>query len=348
MIVRGLSILCIGLASIQTSPGMDLIKKIHGNISPKSIGYSGHGLFFAQNMMYRHSMTVYDRQFRLVKTIPDNVDLSRFGYPQFRGVYRGAPVEVAFSDSGRCAWVSNYAMSGPGFSNPGNDTCSGTHAHDRSFVYCINTGSFEIVHAVMAGSVPKFVAATPDSRLVLVSNWCSYDVSVIDARQAREIRRVKVGRYPRGIVIDAASEKAYVAVVGSYDIAVLKLSDYSLSWLRGIGRSPRHLVIEPSGKHLYATLNGEGMVAKVDLATGKVVRKTTTGILPRSMAVSADGLFLYVTNYSSNSLSKLRTDDMRVVQEVDTDEHPIGIAYDPDTRQVWVACYTGSIMVFQD
>src|SRR5215216_2764839 len=41
-----------------------------GNISPKSVASSGTGLVFAQNMMYRHSVTVYDsRRMKLVKTI---------------------------------------------------------------------------------------------------------------------------------------------------------------------------------------------------------------------------------------------------------------------------------------
>ena len=31
-----------------------------GAISPKSVAASGTGLVFAQNMMYRHSVTVYD------------------------------------------------------------------------------------------------------------------------------------------------------------------------------------------------------------------------------------------------------------------------------------------------
>ena len=28
--------------------------------------------------------------------------------------------------------------------------------------------------------VPKYVAVTPDNRYVLVTNWCSFDLSVID------------------------------------------------------------------------------------------------------------------------------------------------------------------------
>ena len=86
---------------------------VTGSISPKSVVASGHGLFFAQNMMYRHTITVYNRSFRLVKTIPDSVDLAKLGAPDFPGVYQGAPVEAAFTPDGTHAYVSNYSMYGP-------------------------------------------------------------------------------------------------------------------------------------------------------------------------------------------------------------------------------------------
>ena len=41
----------------------------------------GAGQVFAQNMMYRHTVTVYDRNGELVKTIPDTVNLTDFGIP---------------------------------------------------------------------------------------------------------------------------------------------------------------------------------------------------------------------------------------------------------------------------
>ena len=84
-----------------------------GDISPKSVAASGTGLVFAQNMMYRHTVTVYDaRKIRLRKTIPDTVRLSRLGYPQYPGTQQGAPVEAAFSPDQKYAYVSNYSMYG--------------------------------------------------------------------------------------------------------------------------------------------------------------------------------------------------------------------------------------------
>jgi YVTN family beta-propeller protein len=327
---------------------MKLKKTISGKISPKSVVHSGTGLFFAQNMMYSHTITVYDRNHNLVKTIPDGVNLPKYGYSNFKGNYKGAPVEAAFSDDGKYAWVSNYQMYGSGFNNPGSDECTPSQKTDKSFLYRINTESLNIEKVIQVGSVPKFVATSPDNHLVLVSNWCSWDLSIVDTEKNQEIKRIQLGRYPRGIVVDGDSEKAYVAVMGSYDIATVDLNNFSVGWLRNIGQSPRHLNIDPVGKYLYATLNGEGTVAKIDLSTDKVLKKVVSGNEPRSMVLSDDGQRLYVVNYGSNTVSKIRTSDMKVLQTVNVNDAPIGITYDPQTREVWVACYSGSIMIFQD
>jgi YVTN family beta-propeller protein len=66
------------------------------------------------------------------------------------------------------------------------------------------------------------------------------------------------------------------------------------------------------------------------------------------MDIATDGRSLYVVNYESDTVSKVRTRDMRVVQSVPTNPDPIGISYDVATQQVWVACYSGTIMVFRD
>ena len=165
---------------------------------------------------------------------------------------------------------------------------------------------------------------------------------VLSRRRSRELRRIRLGRYPRGIAVDPRSRTAYVAVMGSTRIAVVDLRSFEVRWIEGVGSGPRHLVIDPAGRWLYATLNGEGRVAKIDLRTRRVVARVATGSAPRSMAIAEDGRALYVVNYHSGTVSKLRARDLRMLQVVRTDRHPIGIAYDVHggTGHVWVACYT--------
>ena len=318
-----------------------------GPISPKSVAASGTGLVFAQNMMYRHTVTVYDaRRLRLRRTIPDTVRLARLGHPGFPGAQRGAPVEAAFSPDGRHAYVSNYSMYGPGFGPEGHDVCSPSSGYDRSFVYRIRLDTLRIDRAYRVGPVPKVVAATRDGAYVLVSNWCGYDVSVVSTRRGRQVRSIPIGPYPRGIAVSPTKDVAYVAEMGGSEIVRVDLRTWRTRRL-AIGAGPRALVVGPAGRVLFATLNAEGRVARLDLRTGAVT-KVATGAAPRSLAIASDGRALYVVNYGSGTLSKLRASDLHVLQTLPACAQPIGVTYEPVTRRVWVACYGGQVQVYDD
>ncbi|MFM7070026.1 MAG: YncE family protein, partial [Actinomycetes bacterium] len=235
---------------------------VAGDISPKSVVASGRGPVTAQNMMYRHTVTAYDGDGKLVATVPDSVRLSDFGVDKV-GTYQGAPVEAAFMHESNHVYVSNYAMYGPGYVE-GKDSCTPASGVTNSFLYRISTKSWKVDQVVPVGATPKYVAVTPDDQRVLTSNWCTYDLSVSSTKDGRELKRVPLGPYPRGIAVSPDGSTAYVAVMGSTRIAKVNLGTYAVSWISGVGLGPRHLVISPDGRYLFATLNKEGSVVKID------------------------------------------------------------------------------------
>jgi YVTN family beta-propeller protein len=319
------------------------------NLQPKSIVHSGTGLFFAQNMMYRHNISVFDRQSNLIATIDDKVDLASFGIniPNRSSVVRGSPVEAAFSPDGKYAYVSNYAIYGEGWDPSAVDTCQGKD-RDQSFVYRVDTSTFAIDQVIQVGAVPKYLAVTPDNKYVVVSNFCSLDVSIIDVVTNKEVKRIDVGLHPRGIAITNDSSTAYVTVMGGGIIAAINLNNYSIRTINSAGYTPRHLVLSPDNSVLYITNNKAGQIRAIDPLTDTLIKSVATGTEPRTMVMSDDGLSLYVVNYQSDTMVKVRTSDMQVIQTVKTGHHPVGITYDAQMRRVWVANYTGSLWVFED
>ena len=161
-------------------------------------------------MMYRHTITVYDRSFELLKTISDRVIPEEFGYDDFPGEYSGSPVEAAFTSDGSHAYVSNYRMYGGGLSTSAGDGCNRGNWPD-SFVYRVDMSTLEIDELIPVGSVLKFLAVSPDDRYLIVSNWCGFDVSIVDITTGTELARVPVGRHPRGVAISPDSTTAYIA-----------------------------------------------------------------------------------------------------------------------------------------
>ena len=327
---------------------LKLEKTITGNISPKSVRASKTGYVSAHNMMYRHSVTVYNADtLDLVKNISDQVDLNVLGQKGYTGLHRGAPVEGAFSPDGAHLYVTNYAMYGKGFNREGTDKCSPVDKYDRSFVYRIDTSTWEIDAAYRVGVVPKVVEVTPDNKYVLVTNWCSYDLSIISIASQKVVKKIKIGAYPRGIAISNDSQFAYVVQMGGAVIHKINLNTFERELLN-IGTNPRAVVLSPDNSMLYATLNSSGRVVAMDLTTNKVVRSVRTGNTSRSLDISADGTALFVVNYTSDTVSKVRSSDFKVMQKIKVCDEPIGITYEPLYKRVWVACYGGAIKVFTD
>jgi YVTN family beta-propeller protein len=327
---------------------MVLFSTVNGSISPKSVLASNNGLVSAHNMMYRHSVTIYDATTtKLIATVPDTVVLSDFGYKKYSGSYKGAPVEGAFSPDGKYLYFTNYSMYGKGFTKEGHDKCSPASGYDDSFLSRIDLVTMKIDAVYPVGSVPKVVQVTPDNKYVLVSNWCSYTVTIISVETGKRIKDIKIGRYPRGIEISEDSQFAYVAEMGGSNIHRIDLSDFSKT-LIPIGVNPRALELSPDGKFLYATLNSSGKVIAWNLLKNKAFKSVKTGDAARSLALSSDGTALFVVNFFSNTVSKVRTSDMKVLQTIKVCNEPIGISYDTSTNRTWVACYGGSLKVFDN
>ena len=334
-------------STIATSQ-MKLIATINGSIAPKSVLSSGTGLVSAHNMMYRHSVTFYDTtQNALVATVPDTVRLSDFGYKKYSGSYRGAPVEGAFSPDGKYLYFTNYAMYGKGFSKEGTDTCSPANGYDTSFLSRVNLDNYKIDAVYPVGSVPKVVKVTPDNKYILVSNWCSYTVTVISVETGKTVQNIKIGRYPRGIAITKNSLYAYVAEMGGSGVHRINLQDFSKTFIP-VGSNPRAIVLSPDEKTLYVTLNVSGKVAAWDLESNKLIKTVSTGKAARSLAISDDGSALFVVNFASGTMSKVRASDMKLIQTVKVCNEPIGITFDAPSQNTWVACYGGSIKVLSN
>jgi YVTN family beta-propeller protein len=239
-------------------------------------------------------------------------------------------------------------MYGRGYNPVADDNCN-RGKWDDSFVYKVNTKTFAIDKVIETGAVPKFLAVTPDGSRLIVSNWCGFDVSIIDTSTDTQITRVDVGRHPRGIAITKDSKVAYVAIMGEAKIVKIDLtSNTAIGTVAHAGSTPRHLLLSPDDRYLYVSNNQQNTVRKIDLQTGAQAGIARTGTETRSMALADDGDSLYVVNYQDGTVSKVRTSDMKILQTEHSGVHPVGITYDATTRQVWVANYTGSLHVFVD
>lgn len=328
----------------QTAERLYRISEPIGKLTPKSIRHNGHGIFSAQNMMYSHSISFYDRSFNLVHVLSDSVNLSDYGICQYDHWYRGAPVECDFSEDGRFAYVSNYKLYGPGLEPEAYDNCAIDPNNEVGYVYKIRMDDFDIVDVYPAGSVPKYVLSLEGIHSLAVTNWCSGTVSIINELAHNDKKEIFVGPYPRGIAQDG--HLLYVAVMGSNYVSIIDLNEFKIIGKIVVGSGPRDLRIDPERRRLYVSLNNINQITAVDLDSEAVTRRWNVGKQPRSMAYDQNRQLLFFTHYGDHAFGWIDLIEGQMLPSIKTCYKPIGIEYDTLRQQLWVSCYGGNIDIY--
>ena len=96
---------------------------------------------------------------------------------------------------------------------------------------------FNLAGGVHLQSDRQYVATTPDGRYLLVTNWCGYDLSVVDRATSREVRRIPLGPYPRATAATPDSPTPDHPVMGPSNVRSIHLTTAAAS--RGSGRGLR-------------------------------------------------------------------------------------------------------------
>ncbi|GGE77021.1 YncE family protein [Nesterenkonia cremea] len=316
-------------------------------ISPKSVVASGDGLAIANNMLYQNTVTIYDTETKeLVQELPDTVNPGELGAEGHPDSVEGAPVEAVWTEDGDYAYVSNYRLADMGAT--AEDSCAAGDAIAPSAVYRYNVAEQDWDQFIEVGRVPKFVELTPDGSRLLVTNWCDFDLSVIDTETGEEEFRVPLNAQPRGIAAMPDNETVYVTAMYADELYTVDLESQESEVIYDQASFPRHLVLSPDGETLYVTFSRSNLLVAFDTETDEVIRTADTGQEPRTMDISADGSALYVVNYDEDTVSKFDAESFEEISRESTGHLPIGVSYDPVTASVWVANYSGTIDVFDD
>lgn len=276
--------------------------------------------------------------------------------------FQEKPVEACFSHDDKLLWISlhnaegivpirlddikkNTVLPGKGQSvKPVTVHYPGTSKKDSFYVPLITTGK-----------TPKVIARTADSKHLLVSNWHSYNVSVLELNETvppfgKVISTVPVTAIPRGIVVDDAQQKSFVAIMGGSTIAVIDNKSWKTDTVLQVQHSPRHIVMDTSG-HLFVSYNSIGKIACLDARTGSPLFSTSTHAQPRTIALSKNHRFIFVTCYTSDMVDvyKINADNFEKVASLPCEGHPVGvdIVETGNKLEAWVCSYKkGAIVVY--
>jgi DNA-binding beta-propeller fold protein YncE len=276
--------------------------------------------------------------------------------------FQEKPVEACFSHGDEILWVSLHNAGGivPIWVNDFSKNNAATTAEQKTKPVTIiypgtaKTDSFR-VPLIETGKTPKVIAKTADSKFLLVSNWHSRTVSVLEMDAAlyphgKVISTVPVSAIPRGIAVDDKNKKSFVAIMGGSSLAVLNNDTWKSDTIINVWSSPRHIVMDTSG-HLFVSYNSLNTIACLDGTTGKSLFTASTHSQPRTIVLSKNHKFIFVTCYTGDMVDvyKINSDNFEKVASLPCPGHPVGVdVFEDDNKlEAWVCSYgNGAINVY--
>ena len=331
----------------------------------KSVLFNGQGTrLYAMNL---EGMSVYEfdqstrnvtREFKFKPTKGTGWDYTK---EKPISSYEEKPVEACLSHDDKILWVSLHnaegivpiridSLAANSTTKPATPSkmirvmYPGSQAKDSIYVPLIKTGK-----------TPKIISRTADSKYLLVSNWHSYNVSVLETNIteypfAKVVSTIPVSAIPRGVVVDDRNNRSYVAIMGGASITAIN----NTVWMKvddiNVASNPRHIVIDSSSR-LFVSYNRLAKIACVDGATGNTLFTASTAAQPRTIILSKNHKFLFVTCYSSDTVQvfKINESGFSKVISLPCKGHPVGVDIfeDDDKLEAWVCSYSnGVISVF--
>jgi DNA-binding beta-propeller fold protein YncE len=277
--------------------------------------------------------------------------------------YQEKPVEACLSHDDRLLWISLH--NADGIVPIRVDSLQANIAKPDSIkqavkkvnvVYPgINRQDSFTVPLIRTGKTPKIISRTSDSKHLLVSNWHSYNVSVLEMDKdkypyGKVTATIPVSSIPRGIVVDDKNGKSYVAIMGGASIAVISNSVWMKEDDMAVASNPRHIVMDTS-QRLFVSYNRLAKIACVDAVTGNTLFTASTHAQPRTIILSKNYKFIFVTCYSSDYVDvfKINDSNFEKVASLPCKGHPVGVDVfeNNEKLEAWVCSYSnGTISVF--
>jgi len=143
------------------------------------------------------------------------------------------------------------------------------------------------------------------------------EVVVYDARSGAIVRRIPVGRVPKGMALSPDGKRLYVA--NSWSDSVSEIDTAALEVVRRLpaGFEPNSVVTDLAGRFLYVANRISNDVSVVDLAAGAEVKRLVAGRGAAYLAISPDGASIYCTHIYPN-LGKFRAPPESEITVIDT------------------------------
>jgi YVTN family beta-propeller protein len=147
---------------------------------------------------------------------------------------------------------------------------------------------------------PLEVLLTPDGARLYVLCQQSAEVRVLDAASYAVIKKIAVGREPRGFSLSPTGDRLFVTNSWDDTLSVIDTRTLAVTATWAVGAEPSSVVEDHAGKHLFVANRISNDVAVLDAQSGAEEKRLAAGRGASYLAISPDGRRIYATHIYPN------------------------------------------------
>jgi len=169
--------------------------------------------------------------------------------------------------------------------------------------------------SALAGTSNSLLDVSPDGARLLVANPDNGTVTVVDTKERKVLREIRVGDKPECVSWIGGGPAAVVTVYQQDELVFFNADNGTVTSRLPVPDEPYGMVVNAKGTKAWVTHEYPGIVSEIDLEQRKVSGTTHVGAFVRGIALSPDESRLYVTEYYTATLHAiaLQSDGTRVL-----------------------------------
>jgi YVTN family beta-propeller protein len=147
---------------------------------------------------------------------------------------------------------------------------------------------------------PLELVFSPDGARLYVLCQQSEEIRVLDGATYTLVKKIPVGRVPRGIFLTPNGQRLYVTNTWDDTLSVIDTAKLEIVNTWPVGAEPSGVVLDREGKHLFVANRISDDVAVLNAETGEEEKRLLAGRGSSFLTLSPDGSRIYATHVYPN------------------------------------------------
>jgi DNA-binding beta-propeller fold protein YncE len=193
------------------------------------------------------------------------------------------------------------------------------------------------------------VEYAPDLKKLYTSNYYENKIGVIDVRELKLVKKLATENKPDGSTYAQPFHKVYVSDERGKAEAVVDVTQDKIIRTLKFDSETGMPQYDPVAQKVYVNLQSKNLFAVIDPSNDKVTGRYSVGKCRgnHGMALDPDHHRAFLSCEGNRLLTVFDLDKHQPIAYLPLARDPDVIKFDPGIKRIYVACYSGSISVFQ-